>query len=155
MTWHGAFTSPRGSCLRPKAVCAMRAKLTPTHSHCWPELTRPQSRAWPRAVYGRPGTRGSGPPSTLAAGENRPGAFEHHVPIPSGSLGWSSDSGSSESPRALSRTRHQVGHTSELLDPDLGGSAPLTGWTDPGSTSSSAGTALSTAWHPARPAQPC
>lgn len=96
MTWRGAFTSPQGSCLCPKAVCARRSELTPTLSHPWPRLA-PHS-LWPAGRHGQWSP-------TWAAGEDQPAAFEHHVPFHQAPWGWSSDSGSFESPRALSHTR--------------------------------------------------
>lgn len=76
----------------------------PTLSHPRPELTQPQSRAWPRAVYGRPGAIGSGPRPGLQGRISR-GLSDTTCQFRQAPCGWSSDSGSFESPWVLSHTR--------------------------------------------------
>lgn len=124
--------------LRPRAVRAMRSELSPTRSHRRPELSQLQSRAWPCAVHSRPDATGGGPQPRLQGGLGRglstPRASSIGLP-----------GGAAQTAAAVKVPGHFL-TPDELLNPDLGGSAPLTGWTDPVSKSLSA--------HPARHARP-
>lgn len=124
--------------LRPRAVRAMRSDLSPTRSHRRPELSQLQSRAWPCAVHSRPDATGGGPQPRLQGGLGRglstPRASSIGLP-----------GGAAQTAAAVKVPGHFL-TPDELLNPDLGGSAPLTGWTDPVSKSLSA--------HPARHARP-
>lgn len=134
VTWHRAVgVAPGLPRLRP-----MRSELSPTRSHRRPELSQLQSRAWPCAVHSRPDATGGGPQPRLQGGLGRglstPRASSIGLP-----------GGAAQTAAAVKVPGHFL-TPDELLNPDLGGSAPLTGWTDPVSKSLSA--------HPARHARP-